>query len=81
MTSALPRAIMATSAPASASAVANARPSPRLAPGREGGAYLRVIPRRVIIMTLPVPPGADPAATAATPGAELAALVSLAEAG
>ena len=55
-----------------------------VAPGREGGAYLRVIPRpgggSVIIMTLPVPPGADPAATAATLAAELAALVSLAEA-
>ena len=55
-----------------------------LAPGREGGAYLRVIPRpgggSVIIMTLPVPPGGDPAVTAATLAAELAALVSLAEA-
>ena len=55
-----------------------------LAPGREGGAYLRVIPRpgggSVIIMTLPVPAGSDPAATAATLAAELAALVSLAEA-
>jgi hypothetical protein len=32
----------------------------------------------VIVMTLPVPPGAEPAAIAATLAAELAALVSLA---
>ena len=53
-----------------------------VAPGREGGAYLRVTPRpgggSVIVMTLPVPPGAGPAAIAATLAAELAALVSLA---
>ncbi len=53
-----------------------------VAPGREGGAYLRVIPRpgggSVIIMTLPVPPGADPAATAAVLAGELAALAALA---
>ena len=53
-----------------------------LAPGREGCAYLRVIPRpgggSVIIMTLPVPPGADPAATTAVLVGELAALAALA---
>lgn len=53
-----------------------------VAAGREGGAYLRVIPRpgggSVIIMTLPVPPGADPAATAAVLAGELAALAALA---
>jgi|SRR5450755_4239552 hypothetical protein len=53
-----------------------------VAPGREGGAYLRVIPRpgggSVIIMTLPVPPGADPAATAAVLAGELTALAALA---
>jgi hypothetical protein len=53
-----------------------------VAPGREGGAYLRVIPRpgggSVIIMTLPVPPGAGPAATAAVLAGELAALAALA---
>lgn len=56
-----------------------------VAPGREGGAYLRVIARpgggSVIIMTLPVPPGADPAATAAVLAGELAALAALAASG
>ena len=54
-----------------------------VAPGRIGGAYLRAIPRpgggSVIVMTLPLLPGADPASTAATLAAELTALVSLAE--
>ncbi len=54
-----------------------------ISPGREGGAYLRVIPRpgggSVVIMTLPVAPGADPADAAATARGELSALVSLAE--
>jgi len=57
-----------------------------VAPGRVGGAYLRAIPRpgggSVVIMTLPVPPGADAADVAdvaATLHDELAALVRLAE--
>jgi hypothetical protein len=54
-----------------------------IAPGREGGAYLRVLPRpgggSVVVMTLPVPPGADPAAVASTLDDELAALKDLAE--
>jgi hypothetical protein len=54
-----------------------------IAPGREGGAYLRVVPRpgggSVVIMTLPVPPGADPAVVASTLENELAALKDLAE--
>ena len=54
-----------------------------IAPGREAGAYLRVIPRpgggSVVIMTLPVPPGADAAAVGAILGDELAALRALAE--
>jgi len=54
-----------------------------IAPGREGGAYLRVIPRpgggSVVIMTLPVTPGADAAAVGAILGDELAALKALAE--
>lgn len=52
-----------------------------VAPGREGGAYLRVIPRPgggSVIMTLPAPPGADPAGTAAVLASELAALAALA---
>jgi len=56
-----------------------------VAPGREGGAYLRVVPRPgggcVVIMTLPVLPGTDPADVAATLEDELAALRGLAEAG
>ena len=54
-----------------------------IAPGREGGAYLRVVPRpgggSVVIMTLPVQPGADPAAVASTLENELSALRNLAE--
>lgn len=56
-----------------------------VAPGREGGAYLRVVPRpgggSVVIMTLPVLPGADPADVAATLEDELYALKGLAEGG
>jgi hypothetical protein len=56
-----------------------------IAPGREGGAYLRVVPRpgggSVVVMTLPVPPGADPVAVASTLEDELAALKGLAESG
>jgi Polyketide cyclase / dehydrase and lipid transport len=54
-----------------------------IAPGTEAGAYIRVIPRpgggSVVVMTLPVPPGGDPAATAATLRDELTALVSVGE--
>lgn len=57
----------------------------QVAPGREGGAYIRAIPRpgggSVITMTLPLLPGVDPADTAATLARELTALVSLAEGG
>jgi polyketide cyclase/dehydrase/lipid transport protein len=52
-----------------------------IAPGRFGGAYLRVVPRpgggSVVTLTLPTGPGADPAAVRATLKAELAALVAL----
>jgi hypothetical protein len=51
----------------------------QVAPGREGGAYIRVTPRlgggSVIVMTLPVPPSADQTAVAATLTRELTALV------
>ncbi len=54
-----------------------------VAPGRVGGAYLRAIPRpgggSVVVMTLPLLPGAGAASTTVTLAAELAALVSLAE--
>ena len=53
-----------------------------IAPGREGGAYLRVIPRpgggSVVVMTVPLAPDAEPAAIAAALRGELNALVSLA---
>jgi hypothetical protein len=53
-----------------------------VAPGRVGGAYVRVVPRpgggSVVTMTLPIGPGADPADVRATLTAELAALVQLA---
>jgi hypothetical protein len=53
-----------------------------IAPGREGGAYLRVLPRpgggSVIVMTLPLIPGTDPERFTATLRAELAALTQLA---
>jgi len=52
-----------------------------VAPGREGGAYLRALPRpgagSVIVMTLPLPPGSDPAIVAATLHDELGALAEL----
>jgi hypothetical protein len=55
----------------------------QISPGREGGAYIRVVPRptggSVIIMTLPLQPDVDVADTAATLRQELKALVSLAE--
>ena len=53
-----------------------------IAPGREGGAYIRVIPRpgdgSVVVMTVPVLPGAEPAAIATVLRDELNALVGLA---
>ena len=55
-----------------------------VAPGREGGAYLRVLPGprggSVIIMTLPIPPDADRDAVARTLSEELVALAKLAAA-
>lgn len=52
-----------------------------VSPGREGGAYLRVVPRpgagTVIVMTLPILPGTDRAATASILTEELAALAAL----
>jgi hypothetical protein len=52
-----------------------------ISPGVDGGAYLRAMSRpfggTVIVMTLPLLPGVDPAATAATLAAELSALASL----
>lgn len=52
-----------------------------VAPGREGGAYIRAAPRpgggSVVIMTLPLLPDVDPADTAATLARELTGLVSL----
>jgi hypothetical protein len=54
-----------------------------LAPGREGGAYIRAVPRpgggSVVIMTLPLLAGVDPADTSAILRAELDALARLAE--
>jgi hypothetical protein len=51
------------------------------APGREGGAFLRAVPRpgggTVIVMTLPLLPDVDPADTAATLANELSGLVRL----
>ena len=55
-----------------------------IAPGREGGAYIRVVPRlgggSVIVMTLPVPPGGDLANVTAVLKSELAAIVRLSSA-
>ncbi len=52
-----------------------------VSPGREGGAYLRAVPRpdggTVIVMTLPLLPDVDPADVAATLTAELSALAEL----
>ncbi|MEO8828797.1 SRPBCC family protein [Lapillicoccus sp.] len=54
-----------------------------ISPGREGGAFIRVVPRpgggSVVIMTLPVAPSAERAALAATLRDELNALVNLVE--
>jgi hypothetical protein len=53
-----------------------------VAPGRKGGAYLRVLPRpghgSVVVMTVPLAPGADSAAVAANLQQELNSLVHLA---
>lgn len=55
----------------------------QIAPGRQGGAYIRAVPRpgggSVVVMTLPLVPGAEPTAIAATLQKELSALVSLVE--
>lgn len=54
-----------------------------IAPGREGGAYIRVVPRprggSVVTMTLPLLTDVDPADTAATLARELATLKALVE--
>ncbi len=54
----------------------------QVAPGREGGAYLRATPRpaggSVIVMTVPVPADSDPVVVDATVSDELAALSLLA---
>jgi hypothetical protein len=56
----------------------------QVAPGREGGAYIRVVPRprggSVIVMTLPLLPDVNPADTAATLARELSVLASLVQA-
>ena len=55
-----------------------------VAPGRVGGAYLRVVPRpdggAVVVMTVPRLPDADPAETRATLRQELDQLRSLVDA-
>lgn len=55
----------------------------QVAPGREGGAYIRAVLRpgggSVVTMTLPLLSDVDPADTAATLAQELATLVSLVE--
>jgi Polyketide cyclase / dehydrase and lipid transport len=55
-----------------------------IAPGREGGAYIRVVPRlgggSVVVMTLPVPPGGDLEIVTTVLKSELAALVRLSSA-
>jgi len=54
-----------------------------ISPCREAGAYIRAVPRpgggSVVVMTLPILPGAEPAAIVATLRDELTALVGLAE--
>jgi hypothetical protein len=55
-----------------------------IAPGREGGAYVRVLPHpasgSVIVMTLPLAPGGDRTILAATLKEELVRLVGLLDA-
>jgi len=52
-----------------------------VAPGREGGAYIRTFPRpgngSVIVMTLPLLPDVDPTDTAATLNQEMSTLLAL----
>jgi hypothetical protein len=52
-----------------------------VAPGQEGGACIRAVPRprggSVIVMTIPLLPDVDPGDTAATLTRELSAIVSL----
>ncbi len=52
-----------------------------MAGGKRGGAYVRVFPRvlggSVVVMTVPLGPGADPQQVAGVVDQELAALVSL----
>jgi hypothetical protein len=54
-----------------------------VAPGKRGGAYLRVLPRpsggSVVVMTIPIAPGADPQKVAATLSQELNGLIRLSE--
>ncbi len=54
-----------------------------VAPGREGGAYLRTVPRpgggSVVVMTVPVRPGDDPGEVVEVLRGELAGLVALLE--
>jgi len=56
-----------------------------IAPGQEGGAYIRVLPRpgggSVVVMTIPVLPGAEAATGATSLSGELNALLSLARGG
>lgn len=51
------------------------------APGKKGGAYLRVLPRpnggSVVVMTLPIPPGGNAEQVAAILDQELTSLVRL----
>ena len=54
-----------------------------MAGGKRGGAYIRVFPRpgggSVVVMTVPLAPGAEPGEVAAVVEQELSALVSLAQ--
>ncbi len=54
-----------------------------IAPGQEGGAFIRVVPRpgggSVVVMTLPLAPGAEQAAVATALRDELNALTNLVE--
>lgn len=56
-----------------------------ITPGRDGGAFLRAVPRpgggSVVVMTLPLAPGAESAATVATLRNELKVLISLVTSG
>lgn len=56
-----------------------------VAPGREGGAFLRVVPRpgggSVVVITLPLAPGAEQSTITATLRDELNALIGLVDGG